>query len=314
MSEMEFCDRWPAKAIATQCGPSFAEFKAKGLDEHHRAFFRANPHLANEHHVIKARDLEAALPPGYAHLAKLLPTGRHIHYLSGGSSQVLALALLGSAWEAHPDLSWLATLLGEPGLFADESPRTTFEASVDEALLDERPNVTSLDLLVDDGNTVICLEAKYQETGMGKCSCNGTDPGSSLAGRCAAKVLRRDAYWETSRDVFGFRERVDERQCPIEVSYQAVRNVAAACALANGRRAVFALAYDERNPYFSGSGDWPGWVAELKRLLAPAEATRNGKLLFRAFSWQRLLGSGAIPDDVVDWAREKHLLDPVHGA
>ena len=29
--------------------------------------------------------------------------------------------------------------------------------------------------------------------------------------------------------------------------------------------AVFALVYDDRNPYFSKTGDWPGWPEILKR-------------------------------------------------
>ena len=42
--------------------------------------------------------------------------------------------------------------------------------------------------------------------------------------------------------------------CPISTSYRAVRYVAAAKALAGNRPrgAVFALVYDDRNPYFRG--------------------------------------------------------------
>ena len=131
--------------------------------------------------------------------------------------------------------------------------------------------VAEIDLLGETKATVVCLEAKYQEEGIGQCSCSRTDPGASLVGRCSAKVLERDLYWKTAGDVFGLRDREDGRQCPIAVSYQAIRNVAAARALANGRHEMFALAYDERDPYFTGAGDWRGWVSES------AECSRQPK-------------------------------------
>jgi hypothetical protein len=62
-----------------------------------------------------------------------------------------------------------------------------------------------------------------------------------------------------------------------------VRNVAAALALAAPEQdAVFGLIYDAENPYFAGSGDWPGWPDALRTTL---EETESG-LRFRAVSWQ----------------------------
>jgi hypothetical protein len=68
-------------------------------------------------------------------------------------------------------------------------------------------------------------------------------------------------------------------------NYQAVRNVAAALALAGqGQQAVFALIYDQENPYFGGYGDWPGWPAALHATLDHA----HPGLSFRSVSWQEL--------------------------
>lgn len=297
---------WSVSAISRECR-AYGVLKS-ALDQHHRTFFHDRPALASGH-PLKAKDLESALPPGAGSLARLLPEhGRHQHYLSGGSSQVLSLALLGNAFEASPGLEWLAGLLGVPQLFADARPVTRFEVDVDRSLLNEYPRTTAVDLLVEDSQTIVCLEAKYEEKGIGTCSCGKKDPGAPAAARCAGNLLERTAYWDVARDIFQLPPRVPGLPCPISVSYQAIRNVAAARELADGRRSVFALAYDERNPYFSGAGDWPGWVSVLHQLLQPAEEATGGRILFRAFSWQQLLRSGAVDNPVVAWANEKHLL------
>jgi hypothetical protein len=79
--------------------------------------------------------------------------------------------------------------------------------------------------------------------------------------------------------------------------------VAAALALAGqGQQAVFALIYDEENPYFGGYGDWPGWPAALHATLDHA----HPGLGFRSVSWQEL--TPLLPPDgaVYEWASEKH--------
>jgi hypothetical protein len=87
------------------------------------------------------------------------------------------------------------------------------------------------------------------------------------------------------------------------LAYQAIRNVAAARALAApGQKPVFALLYDERNPYFAGAGNWPGWPAALREALAPSE----DRILFRSVSWQELGRELPVDDPVATWAREKH--------
>jgi hypothetical protein len=186
---------------------------------------------------------------------------------------------------------------------------------LDPETLNEQPRVTNVDLLVDGGDVLLCLEAKLWEQGLGSCRCGREEPDieasdeapevepSSAQERaaCSARILERPAYWSASREVMGLPERAEGRPCPIAASYQAVRNVAAAQALAGRRSAVFALVFDERNPYFAVSGDWPGWPAALTDLIRDASDVH-----FRSCSWQTLLGSGAVPRDVVDWAWDKH--------
>jgi hypothetical protein len=91
----------------------------------------------------------------------------------------------------------------------------------------------------------------------------------------------------------------------VSTAYQAVRNVAAAVALAGSeRRAVFVLVYDERNPYFAGAGDWPGWPAALEHTLADTD-----RVVFKAISWQALAPQLPVDANVRRWARERHQLD-----
>jgi hypothetical protein len=66
------------------------------------------------------------------------------------------------------------------------------------------------------------------------------------------------------------------------------------------------LLYDECNPYFRPTNDWPGWPDLLARTLADAE--RLELLWFRALSWQTLIGQLPLEDSAREWARRKHRL------
>jgi Restriction Endonuclease associating with ARP len=107
---------------------------------------------------------------------------------------------------------------------------------------------------------VIAAEAKLTEQGFGTCSCAQRD-----VGKCSPAVAARP-YWRVASRELGLRRVRNEKSCPLSLAYQAVRNIAAAAAIAGpSRRAAFLLLfYDERNPYCSGSGRWPGWVALLR--------------------------------------------------
>jgi hypothetical protein len=58
-------------------------------------------------------------------------------------------------------------------------------------------------------------------------------------------VLGRDTYWKTAHEVLHLPERQSGEPCPLSFTYQAVRSVAAAIALAkDGQKPVFGLIYD----------------------------------------------------------------------
>jgi hypothetical protein len=145
---------------------------------------------------------------------------------------------------------------------------------------------------------VLVAEAKFTERGFGRCSC----PGRS-SGRCSARVLERP-YWATANKSMGLRRRHASGRCSLSLAYQPVRNVAAAKAIAVGRAATFLLLYDERNPYFAGTEEWPGWVSILQGLM------RFSDVVFESLSWQALLGRVRLDPQVLRWAAQKHDLRP----
>jgi hypothetical protein len=211
---------WTKPALHKACNAAYRAYYAAKTDRA-KAYFAAYPELKDPGHDYKAKDITAALPPGWAELAGLIPDGlRHRHHLSGNSSQILALALLGAAARLDP----------------------------------------SHDYLVEDDALVMCIECKWAEEGMGTCSCAGAG-GDPATGNCRDAVLNhRPLYWEATYEVFGLPDRQDGKPCPLSPVYQAVRNVAAALHLRPaGGVGVFGLIYDADNPYFGGCGDWPGW-------------------------------------------------------
>jgi hypothetical protein len=71
---------------------------------------RTSPHIPRNAatHLRQAVDLERALPAGWDHLVDDLPQRvRHVHHLSGRSSQVVALSILGASARLDPSLDWL---------------------------------------------------------------------------------------------------------------------------------------------------------------------------------------------------------------
>jgi hypothetical protein len=199
---------------------------------------------------------------------------------------------------------WLEHALALPRLLRSPTPDVRFEVELDGALLNESPHVSTIDFLVEDDAAVVCVEARFGEDGMGKCSCPA---GASAIADCSQKVLKRLLYWETANDVFFLPDRAAGKPWPISSSYQAIRNAAAARALAgDDRQAVFVLLYDERNPYFHRVDGWPGWPDLLSSTLKDAE--RQERLLFHAVSWQELLPQLPLDEGALEWARDKHAL------
>lgn len=298
---------WTYQAIHQECTAAYGSYRS-GLDARYKAYFAANPDLASGHPQL-AKSFEAAMPPGMEALSeKIPPKLRHEHHLSGKSSQSLGLGLLGAACLRDSTLEWFEeALIPVPPFSRDKPPATAFEHELDPDLLNEHPRVTAVDFLVETEDVVICTEVKWAEEGLGRCSCGAGKP---VVADCAARVLDRPLYWQAARDLFLLPDRVPGETCPISAGYQAVRNVAAACALdGEGRQPVFVLLYDANNPYFTATNEWPGWPDVLRATLADAD--RGGLLKFRAVSWQELVPRLPLSTAERQWANEKHgLPDP----
>jgi len=305
MSRSAHLANWTELEVFEECRVAYAAY-ARAKTESYIAYFGAHAELRDEHHTYKARDLAAALPEGWDALAELLPAAdRHRHHLSGNSSQILALGLLGTSARRAPSLAWLWEGLSSsasplPARNATSNPGWQFELTLAPQVLGERPRQTSIDFTAADDRVLLCVECKWVEAGLGKCSCPAPAP---LTGTCSDRVLARDAYWKTAYDVFHLPEREVGKACPLSLTYQAVRNVAAAQALAqDGQLPVFAVIFDADNPYFCGAGDWPGWPSALAATL-PAD---QSPVRFVSVSWQELLALMPLDTAAAAWASEKH--------
>jgi len=294
---------WSGPRIAAECSAAHAAYRARRTSGY-QAYFTANADLKDDHHSYKAKDLGAALPDGWSQLADVLPVGeRHREHLSGNSSQVLALGLLGVAAHRDRSLTWLWEGLGPLPPPASSAPSFAFERKLDPEVLAEQPRQTSIDFFVNDPAVLLCLEAKWTEAGMGACGC-GTQ--AAATSECSEKVLARTAYWTTAHEVLHLPERMPGTPCSLNFTYQAVRNVAAAFALAGpGQQPVFGLIYDADNPYFGGCGQWPGWPAALRATLDDVGAP----VTFASVSWQELVPLLPLDSATASWASEKHGLD-----
>jgi hypothetical protein len=220
---------------------------------------------------------------------------------------MLGIGLLGVAARRDPSLAWLWEALAPLPPAEDDSPRLEFDHVVDPELLGERPRQTSFDVLIDDPGVLIGIETKWREHGVGPCLCRGEGVGPTAGGRCSRRVEQRDAYWDTADAVFGLGAREPGAPCPISPVYEALRHAAALRALAGGdRTAVLALVYDEANPYFAPSGEWPGWPAVLEQAVDAADPEQ---FRFAAISWQELLPALPLDEATRAWAADKHGLD-----
>lgn len=294
---------WSRIAVDGECAKKWRRYDA-ALADHYTRYFEEHEELRGEQRY-SAKDLESALPPGWGELGSLVDVKEwHRHHLSGKSSQTLAVGLLGVASRLDPSLGWLWEALSPLPRAESDLPRIAFEQPLDASDLGERPRQTAVDILVDDPEVLLCIEVKRREDGIGTCSC-GKDGGNPIEGRCARRVEQRPAYWSAASELLGLPPRESPGACPISASYQAVRNAAAARKLAGpDRLAVFGLIYDANNPYFGGSGDWPGWPTALAD--AVAANADPAKFRFAAASWQDLAPLLPLDDETRAWAVEKH--------
>jgi hypothetical protein len=291
---------WTRAAIDAECQLAWRRHDRR-LGIRYARYFEDHPDLAGGQRT-SARDLVAALPPGWEAPAEAIPDRPwQRHHLSAKSSQMLGVGLLGVAASRDRSLAWLWDALAPLPAAADDAPRLEFAHVVDPALLGERPRQTSFDLLIDDPNVLIGVDTKWREHGVGTCLCRGDGVGPLEGQRCSPRVEQRDAYWEAAAGVFGLGLREPGAACPISPVYEAVRHAAALRALAGDRPAVLVLIYDADNPYFAPTGDWPGWPALLE------EAVEDGERFgFAAISWQELAPLLPLDEQTRAWAAEKH--------
>jgi Restriction Endonuclease associating with ARP len=297
---------WGRPEIDAACQQAWRRYDRR-LGARYERYFEDNPDLAGEQR-ISARDYAAALPPDWPELVEAIPDdARHRQHLSGKSSQTLAVGLLGVAARQDPSLGWLWDALSPLPPPASDAPRIEFEHRVAPDLLGERPRQTTIDVLVDDPEVVIAIESKWREHGIATCLCRGDGVGPAAGLRCSRRVEQRDPYWDAAATI-GLGEREEGAPCPISPAYQAVRNCAAVRALAGPERlAVFALLYDEHNPYFAPSDDWPGWPGLLDEAISTHADSDD--LRFAAISWQQLVPTLPLDDSTRAWAGDKHGLD-----
>jgi hypothetical protein len=293
---------WTRDAIDAECEPAWRRYDRR-LGARYARYFEDHPELVGDQRA-SARDLPAALPPGWGELASAVPADAWARqHLSGKSSQTLGVALLGVAARRDPSLTWLWQALDRLPPAADPEPSLEFEHVVEPELLGERPRQTSLDVLVDDPGVLVGIATKWRERGVGACLCRGQGAGPGGGLRCSRRVEQRTAYWETAADVFGLGPRQPGTPCPISPVYETVRQAAALRALAGpDRPAVLALVYDEGNPYFAATESWPGWP----ELLA---SVGSDSARIEAVSWQELVPQLPLDDATRAWAADKHGLD-----
>jgi Restriction Endonuclease associating with ARP len=291
---------WTRPAIDAECESAWRRYDRR-LGARYARYFEQHPDLAGDQRT-SARDLVAALPPGWEAPADSIPERPwQRHHLSAKSSELLGVGLLGVAATRDRSLAWLWDALAPLPPPADEAPRLEFLHVVDPKLLGERPRQTSFDVLVDDPAVVIGIETKWREHGVGACRCRGAGVGPNAGEQCARRVEERATYWEAAEDVLGLPARAAGAPCPISPVYETVRHAAALHALAGDRPAVLAQIYDADNPYFAETGDWPGWPALLDEATEPAEGFR-----FVAISWQELVPLLPLDEPTQEWAAKKH--------
>jgi hypothetical protein len=162
------------------------------------------------------------------------------------------------------------------------------------------PRSTSIDLWVE-GFRRVAVECKLTEPEFGSCSrprlrpsepnyardhCDGSyTQQRGRETRCALTEIG-DRYWTYIPELFVWRNLADLRPCPLDDTYQLIRNVLAACVTKDGKidsRNAHALTlYDARNPSYQDGGK------AHSQWLVVKSALRDPKNL-RTLSWQRLI-------------------------
>lgn len=250
-----------------------------------------------------------------AKVLSTMPVGsRHKWFRSMASSQALTQSVFGNLI-AHEKLSCLSTLVGDDGkpLFIRDpshSSQCQLEFEVD-YLAEKSRGRTSVDVLFN-GSYRIAVECKLSEAEVGSCSRPRLRPSEpSFAaqfcdGRYAVQRGRSSPcsltefevkYWKYIPLILNWSAEKDHDPCPLNSTYQLVRNLLAVCVDRTGRVSLdsghVVLLYDERNPAFQAEGD--GITAWKKVRAALKKPT-----LMQMCAWQEIV-SCLRTDESLNW-------------
>jgi hypothetical protein len=234
----------------------------------------------------------------------LIPVAkRHTHFGSLQSSQALVQSVFGSL-VAINELAWLSNVVTEDGTraFLEDANNANCVLEKDITTLGEhKGHSTQVDFCIENPGYRVAVECKLAEADFGKCSrptlkqsdlrfdrqyCDGSH--TIQRGRSTMCSLTEVGirYWDYTDQLFGWNPGAAHRPCPLNSTYQLVRNILAACVQDDGaldvERGHALILYDKRNPTMKDGGVGEGQWHEAKRAL------RSSGVL-RRLSWQRLL-------------------------
>jgi hypothetical protein len=231
--------------------------------------------------------------------AMISPKNRHRAFASMRSSQALTQSVFAGLAQLDR-LDALEDLEAEDGCPAFFDSAAGHELTLEHRVstLDE-PRPTSVDAFFN-GPTKVTVEVKFTEPEFGRCSrplLRPQDP-SFARGHCDGSfTIQRNRtkrcslselgvnYWQFVPHLFVWTAEEDYRPCPLNFTYQLIRNVLAACvgdgAHLDTEKGHALVIYDARNPAFHSGGlaDAQWWAA--------VRALRYPRLL-RRVSWQRI--------------------------
>jgi len=255
------------------------------------------------------RDYNLAIPASVSdadrqRVINLLPIAkRHTHFGSLQSSQALVQSVFGTL-KVLKKLAWLSDVAAEDGTPAflqdASSARCVIEKDIT-TLGELKGHKTQVDFCIENDNYRVAVECKLTEPDFGTCSrpkLNPTDPRyesqfcdgtyTIQRGRSAKCSLTEVGilYWKYTDQLFGWSPLAEHRPCPLNETYQLVRNVLAACVQDGGildvERGHALILYDERNPTMKNGG-----VGDQQWHSAKKSLKSSGVL--RRLSWQNLL-------------------------
>lgn len=202
-------------------------------------------------------------------LAMIPQPKRHKWFRSMKSSQALAQSIFGNlaVLNKMDILAALVTTDGQQPFAAVTKEQIRLEHGI-KYLGEVDGRITEVDVLFD-APVRIAVECKLAEDGVG--SCSRTTSKAKSAERCtgAYRVQRQRntrcsltelgiKYWDYIPRLFNWADCVDHDPCPVNLTYQLVRNVLAAAVSPDGSLieggGVAVLLHDARNPAFQTGG------------------------------------------------------------